>query len=192
MSVSEPPSSDDDPLRRAFTPVIGLPAWNVRKGHGSFLTLELGPPHLVVREPIVTSPGADEAVRAALRRRRVHPRGAWHLWIYCCQWRALANGTEVAWSEASDDQIDAAAAELDGQVLTAVTADPLLGTSAFSFDLGGSLHTWPHSGARKDEQWMLYMESGEVFAYRGDGCYSLEPGSAPVGEEVWHPLASNN
>jgi hypothetical protein len=75
-------SSDGDPLRRAFAPVTGLPAWNVRKGHGSFLTLEFGKPHLVVRQPIVAAPEASDEVRTALRHRSVYPHGEWHLWIY--------------------------------------------------------------------------------------------------------------
>ena len=183
-------SSDGDPLRRAFASVTGLPAWKVRKGHGSFLTMEFGKPHLVVREPIVAAPEASDEMRTALRRRRVYPRGEWHLWIYCCHWRALSNGTELAWSESSGEQIEAAANEIDGQVLTTVEADPATESSAFGFDLGGSLQTWPSSDGRMDEQWMLYMKSGDVFTYRGDGCYSLGPGSRPINDEMWQPLGS--
>jgi hypothetical protein len=41
-----------------------------------------------------------------------------------------------------------------------------------------------------DEQWMLYMKSGDVFTYRGDGYYSLGPGSRPINDEMWQPLGS--
>src|SRR5215213_6024148 len=93
---------DGDPLRRAFAPLIGLAAWSVRIGHGSFLTLEFGTPHLSVREPIVAKPGASEKVRKALARRRVRPVGEWHLWIYCWHWRVWSEGAEIACSESPD------------------------------------------------------------------------------------------
>jgi hypothetical protein len=35
----------------AFSKIYGLPAWQVRKGVGSFLTLEFGEPHLQIRAP---------------------------------------------------------------------------------------------------------------------------------------------
>ena len=38
-------------------------AWNVRCGHGSFLTMEFGQPHIAVREPVVASPGRSDRVR---------------------------------------------------------------------------------------------------------------------------------
>jgi hypothetical protein len=165
-----------DQLRRAFAPLAGLPAWFVRKGQGSFLTLEFGAPNLAIREPIVASPDASERVRARLARRQVVPRGEWHLWIYCCHWHVLAGATQIAWSDASDSEIDAAVDELDGRALTDVEADPARGTSTFSFEQGVSIETWPYDDGN-DEQWMLYMKSGDVLSYRADGSYSLGPGS---------------
>jgi hypothetical protein len=176
-----------DPLCCAFAPLIGLPAWLVRRGHGSFLTLEFGAPHLKIREPKVAPPDMDEQVAALFRHRQVIPRGEWHLWIYCCHWRVLSGGTEIAWSEASDEEIGAAVKELDGQLLTAVEADPARGTSVFEFDHGASIHTWPY-GSGGDTQWMLYMPSGDVFSYREDGLYSFGPESRSPDELVWQPL----
>ena len=164
-----------------------MPAWFIQRGHGSFLTLEFGAPHLEIREPKVVRPDMDERVAALLRRRQVSLGGEWHLWIYCCHWRVLSGSEEIAWSEASDKEIDAAAKELDGQVLTAAEADPAQGTSVFEFDQGATLQTWPY-GCGDDIQWMLYMPSGDAFSYREDGSYSLGPGSQPPDEEVWQPL----
>jgi hypothetical protein len=172
--MNDPSKHEAEPLHRAFAPLIGLPAWSVRKGHGSFLTLEFGPPRLEVREPIMASPDASDRVRARLARRQVIPRGEWHLWIYCCHWRVLTGGTQIAWSDASDSEIDAAAGELDGRTLTDVEADPTRGTSKFSFEQGASIETWPYDDGN-DEQWMLYMKSGGVLSYRADGSYSLDP-----------------
>ena len=70
------------------------PAWLPRKGVGSFLTIEFGPPHLVVREPL-TKPG----VRERLRRRRVDVKGEVHLWVKADHWTLQA----ADWSITSND-----------------------------------------------------------------------------------------
>src|SRR5450631_3504297 len=72
---TESNSIRSDPLYRVFCPLTGLPARLVRRGHGSFLTLEFGAPHLRIREPEVASPDMDEQVAALLRRRKVTPPG---------------------------------------------------------------------------------------------------------------------
>lgn len=176
------------PLGDAFGPIIGSPAWLVRRGHGSFLTLEFGEPHLKIREPKVAPPEiTNEQARTALQRRLVIPRGDWHLWIYCCHWRVLSTNTEVAWSESPDAEIDKAARILDGRHLVSVEVDPSKGTSVFKFEQGAHLQTWPY-GKGADEQWMLCMKSGDVFRYREDGFYSLGPRSTSPDEVVWLPL----
>jgi hypothetical protein len=182
----QPHHTQSDPFYRAIAPLIGLPAWFVRRGYGGFLTLEFGAPRLRIREPKVVAPDMSEKVAALYRRRKVTPRGEWRLWIYCCHWRVLSGGEEIGWSEDSDKKIGAAVNELDGQVLTAAEADPAQGTSVFKFDLGATLQTWPYG--RGDTQWMLYMQSGDVFSYREDGSYSLGPGSQPPEQTVWQPL----
>jgi hypothetical protein len=180
---------DSDPLRRAFAPLIGLPAWLVRKGYGSFLTLEFGQPHLRVREPIVADLTSSDTVRKSLARRRVRVRGDWHLLIRC-HWRVLSNDVQVGSSEASDEKIDAAAHEIDGQLLSYVEIGPSKGISAFGFDHGAILQTWPYDDDDNHEQWLLYMKSGDVFAYRADGCYCVGPGNQKKEESVWLPLGS--
>jgi hypothetical protein len=134
----------------------------------------------------VATPEMSAQVARIFEKRLVTPRGEWHLWIFCCHWRVLSRGEEIAWSEASDKEIAAAVEELDGQVLTAAEADPAKGTSLFKFDLGATLQTWPYD--KGDTQWMLYMPSGDVFSYRDDGSYKLAPGNQPPEQEVWHPL----
>ncbi len=190
MSI-RPEPTQSDPLCRAIAPLIGLPAWLVRRGHGSFLTLEFGAPHLEIREPKAVTPGGDEKVAACLQRRTVTPLGEWHLWIYCCHWRVVSGRKEIACSEAPDRDIAAAAKELDGQMLTVAEADPAQGTSVFEFEHGAAtLQTRPY-GTGGDTQWMLYMRSGDVFSYREDGSYSLGPASQPPDERVWRLLRSN-
>ena len=179
---------ENDPVKRLFAPLIGLPAWSVQKGQGSMLTFEFGNPSLQIREPIKASANTSPEARASLARRRVAPHGEWHLWIYCCNWRCIANGVEIARSDATDVDIAAAAAELDGQRLLAANVDPLLGRSTFTFDLGGLLETSPYDDS-KDEQWFVYSSSGDVFAYRADGQYSWGPSDKRPEDETWLPLA---
>ncbi|HWK44087.1 MAG TPA: hypothetical protein VNT30_05180 [Stellaceae bacterium] len=186
--MSELPEGDTDPLRRVFAPFIGLPAWFVRKGHGSFLTMEFGAPHLNIREPIKASPEASEKVRARLSHRQVTPRGDWHLWIYRCHWRVLSGIKQIAHNEASNAEIRAAAHELDGRLLTGVDVDPTKGTSTFHFEQELSIQTWPYGGGN-DDQWMLYMKSGDVFTYREDGQYCLCHENQAAADWVWPPLS---
>ena len=72
------------PATAFVSPLIGETAWNVAKGHGSFLTLEFRPPSLVV---------VEHASRAS---RTAYVRGAWGLWIYCCHWKIMHAGAQVA------------------------------------------------------------------------------------------------
>lgn len=178
---------ENDPVKRAFAPFIGLPAWGVQKGHGSMLTFEFGEPSLQIREPIHSSPGASLRTGASLARRKVTPRGEWYLWIYCCNWRCIANGVEIAHSDSADADIAAAAAELDGQRLLAVTVEPQRGRSTFTFDLGGLLETSPYDDGQ-DEQWLVYRGASDVFTYRADGHYNWGPSDERPGDEVWLPL----
>lgn len=149
------------------------------------LTFEFGPPHLVVREPIAASPGVSDKVRRSLARRRVYPHGAWHLWIYCCDWLIFSGAERVACSEAPDEAIEAAVRGLDGQRLIGVEVDPAGGTSRFCFDLGDVLLTRPYGGwdGTPDEQWLLYTPAGDVLTYLQDGGYLWGPrsGSEPPG-----------
>ena len=149
------------PLDEFVGPMLGLPAWDVRKGHGSFLTFEFGEPRL----------GRPEG-------------GQWHLWIYCCHWRAFQGASALAWSEDSDELIERAASKLNGQKLVAVRADPSQGHSTFTFDLGCSLETWPYGDDATEEQWMILTNS-EAFAYRADGRYHRHPSDTPPDQVRW-------
>jgi hypothetical protein len=164
----------------AFAPLIGLPSWNVKQGHGSSLTFEFGDPRLVIREPKQLAATTTPAVQRIFARRRVHLHGAWHLWIYCCNWRLQLPNQDACHSESADWTIKSALTSLDGQQLLSVSIDAAKATSAFRFDLGGLIETWPYvseaytQGATADpskgvEQWMLYTPHGQVFSYYDDG-----------------------
>jgi hypothetical protein len=65
-------------IRQVFADLYGLPSWNVRKGHGSFMTFEFGEPYLEVGEAIERE--TPFGFRCVKRQTAVH--GVWHLWIY--------------------------------------------------------------------------------------------------------------
>ena len=168
----------------AFAPLLGRPAWQVRKGHGSFLTMEFGDPHLEVRAPSPAAMESSEAVRKLAAKRIVTVRGAWHLWIYCCHWKITREGILEAEDESTDHAIMHAAAFLDGQILDSVAVQSASAT-VFRFDLGGTLSTHPYAEGGEDEQWLLYEPTGTVLSVRGDGKCFRGPGDTPPEDERW-------
>lgn len=177
-------------FNQIWSAVYGHPAWSVKHGHGSFLTLEFGQPELRIREPqLVTLPDASERVRKYLARRDVTVTGRWHLWIYCCNWSLVLNGKEAAHSESPDDDIALATQQLDGQKLLSVSWGEAPGSWVFTFDLGGELKTWPYGVDPSYEQWFLCERaSGNVLSVREDGLCSYHPEHTPRGDEKWTPL----
>ena len=171
-------ATTDSPLDAFLRPRLGLPAWGVVQGHGSFLTFEFGQPTLEISE-------RHSAERGLIRSAFVH--GEWRLWIYCCHWRAFQGGAQLAWSEDGSASIARAAAQLNGPKLLAVNVEPSTGRSTFTFDLGGSLETWPYGADRTDEQWIILTED-ETFAYRADGFCSRGPKATLPAQQQWLPI----
>ena len=81
-------------IEATFQPIYGLPCWNAKAGYGSFLTMEFGEPHLVIREPR-SRPDSSPRLQRLLARRLVTVRGEWHLWIYCCEWQVESGGRVI-------------------------------------------------------------------------------------------------
>ena len=137
--------------------LVGLPAWNARQGHGSFLTFEFGDP----------VPAASDE--------RVH--GVWHLWVYMVSWRIEDAATILAACEDDRDTIAAALARLEGRSLTSITAvGPALDT-VFDFD-GLYLRTfalWSRAEQGHCESWLLFRPDGHVLAIEAGGSWSCRP-----------------
>ena len=179
------------PISEAFRPVLGLPSWDVKKGHGSFITMQFGQPELRIKEPRLLPVFLDRApAQTMVRSTEIY--GQWHLWIYGCVWSLTLDTVELAHCESEDATIVRALRALNGQVLTSVEVDPADGSSTFAFDLFCVLSTHPaqHQGADGEpiEQWMLYQPSGQVLSVRGDGRYRAEAGSAPRDDRSWAPI----
>jgi hypothetical protein len=175
-------------FERAFAKIYGKPCWGVKQGYGSFLTLELGKPHLEIREPIVASPQATKRVRAILENRGAVTHGDWHLWIYCCDWELLHKGKSFGSSSSSDARIQRAASFLNGEKLVRFALLPRGMHSIFEFDLGSILKTSPFS--EKHEQWLLYEPTGKVLSLRADKRYSHAPRNHPENKTKWKSIQS--
>jgi len=176
-------------IESMFRPIYGLPCWNVQSGYGSFLTLEFGDPSLVIDEPQTTRLFRSLRVRRQFARRHVSVRGAWHLWIYCCEWRVTTNGKLIGDSDpegSTKRRIKRGAAELDGQKLLQVSVNPADQSTVFEFDLGSRLATKPYNS--DSEQWYFSEPNGMVLTYRADGKYSHSPDATPPDKTEWLAL----
>ncbi len=159
-------------------PLIGSLAWGVRQGYGSFLYFNFGEPKLIVHD--------YKAPKTGKPRRIADIQGASHIWINCCHWRILDEGSQRAHSEDSREVIDRAAAFLNGQKLLAI--EPAKGRSLFRFDLDGTLETWPYEDGDDSEQWII-SRGDDYFDYRGDGLFWQGPGNTVPDDKIWSPLA---
>lgn len=168
-------------IRISLSRLYGMPCWGVKRGYGSFLTLEFGRPHLRVREPY-RSTAASKRVREAATRRLITVSGDWHLWVYCCDW-AVFNGSRLIGDSDSKRRIDRAASFLNGQRLVKAWIVPRGMRSVFEFDLGGRLETKPFD--RTSEQWLLYEPTGNVLSVRADCKYAYGSGNRHPGKEKW-------
>src|SRR5437762_3187083 len=79
-----------------FLPLIGLVAFNAKKGHGSFVTFSL------------TSTPAS-------------PVEEFYFWVYLCNWWIRTLDTELAHCESTDEEIVSAVSALNGQKLNEIT-----------------------------------------------------------------------
>ena len=171
-------------LDQVFAPLYGLPCWHVQPGYGQILTLEFGQPHLEVHEP-TNRPARTARLRRLYARRTVVVHGAWHLWIYCCDWCVLVRG-KVVGDNTSTRRCRRAAQELDGQALISVSLDLDTMRTRFLFDLGASLETTPFDDT--GEQWMLYEPSGMVLAVRADRQFLHAEAVTLPDQQKWQPL----
>lgn len=179
--------AEGHPVSAAFAPIIGLTAWRVRKGHGSFVTIEFGQPELRVEEPKTRAVRFGSSDIRELRTRTAVVGGQWHLWIYCCSWVLSINGAELANWESDDVTIERALKVLNGQALVNVEITTSDSSTTFAFDLGCVLETRPIPEGSDDEPgelWTLYEPSGQTLSVRDDGLYCVENGGA----DEWLPL----
>lgn len=163
-----------------FRPLIGLPAWQVRRGHGSFLTMEFGEPHLEIRQPRVVVGEVDERVKKNFQRRRVFVLGKWHFWVQYCNWTLVNPNGRVSSDDTDTAKVDKCLGELDGQILIEVCEDINRASCDLKFDLGGVLMHWPSPEFLDDDQWTVHCEDKSVYAYQTNGTVVFTPGQGNI------------
>ncbi len=163
-----------------FLPIYEKFCWNAQKGFGSFITFDFGEPLLNINEKDRVRNGVKEHIR------RVHVRGAWHLWIYLCDWTIIAHSKTIATESSKTRDIHRATNRLNGQKLVRVEIQADSST-IFSFELGDQLITRPNQEAYglESEQWLFFEPSGLVFTLRADGKYAYHHGSTKPENEIW-------
>lgn len=159
-------------VKESWQPLIGRLVWCVRRGHGSFLTMEFGRPHLAVREPIVSS-SSFEKVRRNLARRGVDVQGDWHFWVQYGDWRLRTSGGTLDSRNEPGATLDECLRDLNGQRLSSVERGASPNSCTWTFDLGAILDVWP-SAEIDDDQWSLHRWNGQIAAYGRDGRLTFE------------------
>jgi hypothetical protein len=146
----------DSEFRTLVSPILGLPAWDVVVGLGSFLTMSYG-------SPVTDSRG------------RTH--GEWYLWLFCSSWELHGEHGVVTTSDGLRENLEAAAARLEGrEILSFEVARATLET-VLVFDGGFSVRIVPWD-SDDDEHWFLWIPSGDVITAGPGRELTVEPSSA--------------
>lgn len=156
-------------VAEVFKPMLGKWAWQVRRGHGSFLTMEFGEPHLVVRHPRSVSDNVSDRVKRNFQKRRVSIVGEWHFWVQSCDWKITTSNSSISSEDTDFLKVDSCLEELDGQVLLASNEDASRASCTLEFDLGARLALSPSPNFMDDDQWAVYYFGQTVYAYRSHG-----------------------
>jgi hypothetical protein len=129
--------------QRRISPLLGRRAWNVRRGIGSFVTIEFGRP----------LPPDD--------RGSVH--GEYHLWIMMAAWRLETADHVIVGSE--DQGLEQALTRLEGRPLTEVLVRPPAMETRFDF-AGLHLEVFPIYRSDPEDgehdHWLLWLGDGDV------------------------------
>lgn len=157
----------------AFLPIVGKFAWGVRRGHGTFLTMEFGAPHLIVREPIIASPSTSPRVKRNLAKRRVTIAGHWHFWIQYSCWEIHTANYSVTNKDEDVSLVDEALSELDGQILLSAAPGEAPNSCVLNFDLEGSICMSP-SPEIDNDQWSIHEVGCEIISFDNNGKITIE------------------
>jgi hypothetical protein len=118
--------------------LAGQFVWSVRSGVDTFLTMEFGEPHRIVREPSRTAGESESAVvRNVLDRRRISIKGDFTLFVRDSQWSISTKDAAVNWKSDQALVRQMISVHLDGQKL--VTWARQADETVLEFDLGTTL-----------------------------------------------------
>ncbi|MBF0223972.1 MAG: hypothetical protein HQK76_00830 [Desulfobacterales bacterium] len=171
-------------IGKIFSELIGKPSWNVKKGHGSFITFEFGKPFVEIGEVFETS----MPFKFTYQSRHSYVHGEWHLWIYMCNWIVSYKDNEICHSESEDLEIHRACGFLNGQSIKSVSLNPD-GSTCFLFDLNGCLLTIPYAEETEpNDTWLLYRPDNKVFSLRSDQHYCYSHKNSESEDEKYYKL----
>lgn len=141
--------------------LVGLPTWGGSVGHGSLLIIEFG-------EVRTSSTGGR--------------RGEFYLWIYGAPWTIREHGVPIANSEQTHRAMAAGAARLDGRSVRQLVVDPE--TLALRLRLSGDVELAVPALVEPDmDEWLLYLDDGDVVTAGPNGSLIRESSSRPVSRD---------
>ena len=126
--------------------IQGLKAYNVKLGHGSFLTIDFGEP---IEIKVQTKKGIEKFTR-----------GEWHLWIYMCAWRIDKGNRALVGSNDSRNKIESVLKKIDGKELILFDLKHSL-DAVLVFDGKYELRMFSINTEDQD-QWMIYTPDRNV------------------------------
>ncbi|MCL2091346.1 MAG: hypothetical protein FWH11_09035 [Micrococcales bacterium] len=168
MSVWPAGALGSDPaadLRGDLAGAIGLQAWGVELGYGSFLLLSFGE--------------HDQAAPW---------RGEWHLWVYCTFWRIETDEMVYAACEQERERLVDLVRVLEGRTLVGTDVEvPSLSLTLY-FSEGLRLHTFSFKADDGADHWMLFLPDGNVRVAGPGPTWAIGPSrktrGSPPGREV--------
>ncbi len=140
--------------------LLGFKVFDVKLGHGSFITMDFGMP---IEVQVETSKGS-----------RVFVRGEWHLWVYMCAWRIDRGGCPLVGSEDSREKISQKIIELMNKKIVSYNIDNKSLDADFCFEDDVVLHLFP-TNTEEDEHWMIYTPDFNVLTAGPKSDWRYEP-----------------
>ncbi|MEO8727276.1 MAG: hypothetical protein ABI383_14270 [Acidobacteriaceae bacterium] len=128
--------------------VLGQPLWSVRLGVGSFITFDFGAK-------------VEDHGRAV---------GAYHLWIYMCDWQMISKDRVIAHSELSRKVLEIAVRRFEGRALSKINISQNPAAAVFAFEGDLKLVCQAYEDAEADEElWMLFAPEGRIVSLAPQG-----------------------
>ncbi|MGN3967533.1 hypothetical protein ACS0ZG_37645 [Burkholderia gladioli] len=140
--------------------------------HGSYFMLEIGEPHLQVREPLSNTTHSPNSAASRLRRRQARVVGDWTFSVSDSNWEFF-DGDDTVKSTSDGDKIDEFFAILTGQRLKEISVAENFHT-VLAFDEGARLELRPDPELPNEDQWRLYSFIGLSFGITNDGIADVD------------------
>ncbi len=163
MSRTQISEDDVNTIKKIIKPLLGLLAWDVKLGIGSFITMEFG-----------------NSIPDAHGKRY----GEWNLWIYCCGWYLENPGETFLGSEDPRELLKQGITVLEGRRLEDIVISPKAFETDLIFNDGFVLHTFPLNFMDSySDYWKLFTPEGKVLVIGPAPKWYYSLSSKPVNRE---------